>query len=333
MSAVNVLSSLLVAVGIFALVIGVAYRRPVDLKHIERLYGQGLPELTSMQKLQGRLDAARLEVSASEFVRLSLILAVLGGLGFYILAGVPLAALLGTFLGGAAYYLYVSRRAAKALSDYEDQLPSVVARLITGARKGGNFRAAAQHVAQYGPELCRDDWHYIAEQASFGVELDQIFGTIAGKRGSVLLDTIFELLVVQEHRQLSLTEMLPGIQKALTERVTMMKKARTRLGGPIKELSIVATIPFILVIILRLMSPTMTANLNTLIGQAGLVFGWGLTVTAYILAYRSFQNGLNEETSFGGTGLQSQARAPLRAATPPNGQPPAGSPLARPYRP
>jgi len=331
MNAVNVLSSLLVAVGVFALVLGLAYRRPVNLKNIERLYGQGLPELTTMQKLQAQLDAARLQVTASEFVRISIILAVLGGLAFYVLAGVVLAAVLGCVLGGGAYYLYLSRRAAQSLADYEDQLPAVVARLITGAQKGGTFQAAAEHVAQYGPELCREDWASIAEQINFKVDLDQIFSTVTAKRGSVLLGTIFELLLVQEHRQVSLTEMLPGIQKALTDRVTMMKKARTRLGGPIKELTIVACIPFVLVVILRVMSPTMTANLNTLIGQIGLIIGWGITIGAYITAYRSFQNGLNEETSFGATGLAPDGRAPLAPAG--GGQSAAAaSPLTQAYR-
>lgn len=308
----NVLLAVLFGAGVFALVTALGYQPPVALSETEKLYGVGEAQLTPMQHLQRRLDAARFNITAAEFLRVSAGLAVLAGLGAYLLTGALLAGLLGLAFGGAGYWLYLARKEARALEAYEDDLPQVVARLISGARLGNALAAAAEHVSKFGPLNGRDDWAYIAEQLKTKADVDQVFRVIGQKRGSQLLHAIFELLLVQQQRGTGLSDVLPLIQETLEERVRTVRRARTKMTGPIRELWIVCATPFVAVVVLRLLSPEFAALYSTWIGQLLLLVSWGITVAAFLIAHRSFSAALRRETNFYGA-LKAGPRTPLQA--------------------
>jgi tight adherence protein B len=309
---INVLLAALAAASAFALVMVLGYERPVNLSEMERVFGNGTPILTPIQSLQRELDAARFNISAGEFLRVSIVLAILCGLGGYVLTGALLASVLGLVLGGLSYWMYLAQKANKALETYEDELPQVVARLISGAKLGNSLVAASEHVASFGPLNCRDDWQYIAAQLRGGAGVEPVFKTISKRRGSQLLNTIFELLLVQQQRGVGLSEILPLIQESLEERTRTVRKARTKMKGPIRELWLVSAMPIIAVILFRLISPTFFRIYSTSTGQLFLLIGWGMTLGAFIFAHRSFSNDLRRETNFYGA-LPAAPRAALQS--------------------
>ena len=305
---INVLLAVMFGAGVFALVLSLGYRPDVKLKEIEKIYAGGQPQLTPLQKLQQDLDRARFNLTAAEYLLTSAVLAVLGGLGTYLLAGIVLAGVFGACLGAMAYWLYLSSRAGKNMEAYEDELPQVVARLINGAQMGGNLALAAEHVARFGPPLCRDDWQYIAEQLNLRVLPEQVLRVISERRQSTLLDLVLELLLLQQQTKSPLTEVLPMIQEALAERVKTVQKARTKMKEPIRELELVAAAPFVAVLLFRFVSPQFADGFNSLPGQILILGGWSVTLAAFIVAYRSFTAALRRETTFS---------APLKAAARP----------------
>lgn len=306
----NVLLAVLFGAGLFALVTALFYEQPVKLSELERVYGRGEVQMTPIQRLQRELDDARFNIRASEFVRVSLVFSLLSGLALYLLSGAVLGGLLGFAVGGMSYWLYLTSKAAKALETYEDALPQVVARLVTGAKLGNSLALAAEHAAKFGPLNCRDDWAYIATQLKAGVGIEQILRVVSEKRGSQVLSSIFELLIVQQQRGLGLSDIMPLIQESLEERVRVIRKARTKMMGPIRELWIVCAAPFVAVILLRVMSPTFGDIYSTLSGQIILTIGWAVDLIAFAIAYRAFSQALQKETRFIGA-LKAGPRAAL----------------------
>ncbi len=309
---VNVLLAVLFGAGVFALVAALFYERPVKLLEIEKIYGRGEAKLTVMQRVQRQLDDARFSISAGEFLRVSAVLAVLGGLLMYFLSGALLAGLIGLVMGGLSYWTYLSNKAARALEAYEDALPQVVSRLITGAKLGTTLGLAAEHVARFGPLNSRDDWAYIAAQLKSGAGVEQVLRVVSEKRGSQVLNSIFELLLVQQQRGIGMSDILPVIQESLEERVRTIRKARTKMLGPIRELWIVCAAPFVAVVLMRVMSPQFAGIYSTLPGQFLLAVGWGIDLAAFSIAYRSFSEAMRKETRFIG-----QLKAAPRAALSP----------------
>lgn len=312
-SPVNVLLAVLFGAGVFALVAAFFYERPIKLLEVEKIYGRGEAKLTLMQRTQRALDDARFNLSAGEFLRVSLVLSLLGGLAMYILSGALLAGLIGMVMGGLSYWLYLTNKAAKALEAYEDALPQVVSRLITGAKLGTTLGLAAEHVARFGPLNARDDWSYIATQLKSGAGVEQVLRVVSEKRGSQVLNSIFELLLVQQQRGIGMSDILPVIQESLEERVRTIRKARTKMLGPIRELWIVCAAPFVAVALMRFMSPQFAGVYSTLPGQLLLAAGWGIDLTAFAIAYRSFSQAMQKETRFIGQ-LKHSPRSALTQA-------------------
>ena len=153
MLALNVIFAALFGAGLFALVISLTWREKIVLSRAESLSGTGGPEGGPLGRLKQTLEVARLKVTPAEFLLVMGVLAVLGGVAAYALSGAPLATIVGAAAGCALYWVRLTSRAESELEKYENELPQVMARLIAGAQIGGTFVGAAQHVAEFGPEL------------------------------------------------------------------------------------------------------------------------------------------------------------------------------------
>ncbi len=296
----NVLLAALAGAGLFALTVALLSQRPVKLSETEKLFGAGTTERSWAERLQRRLDLAHVNLSVGEFLSMLVTIVLLAGLATYLVSGAWLAGVLGLVLGGLGYWMYLAHKADQALEAYEDELPRVVARLAAGARLGNDLSLAAEHVAKFGPPLCREDWVYIAEQLGAKVPPEQVFTVVGLRRDSRLLNSLLELLLVQQKHNAALSEVLPLIQESLEDRVRNIQRARTKMQGPIRELWIVCAAPFAAVLLLRLTSPEFTAVYRTWAGQGLLLAGWGMAVIAFGLAYRSFSQALRRETDFSG---------------------------------
>jgi Flp pilus assembly protein TadB len=318
----TLLLALLGGAGVLIIWVARVYEPPVKLTETEALFGTGRRELSLVERLQTELDKARIQITAAEFLRLSLILAVLASLAMYILTDAVLPAIVGFALGGASYWLYLSNKASQAEQEYDDQMPQVVARLITGAKLGQGIAGAAEHVAKFGPPNCREDWAYIASQVrgrSNPKDIEQIFRTVSERRNSQLLNAILEMLLIVGSGRGKLTELLPRIQESLEERTRMMRQARTKLGAPIRELWIVCAAPFAGVLVFRFLSPANGAAYSSPLGQIIIFVGWSLDIVVFILGYRSLSDALRKELSFHGA-LKAEPRPELMSVGGPGGE-------------
>lgn len=312
MPAINILFAALFGAGIFGLIMSLNQPRKISLTELERISGHGDVQRGFLGEFQYRLEAAHLNTDLNQFILISLGLGfALGGLAF-LLSNAPLAGLLGFGAGSVLYWAYLNHKATRELEAYEDALPHVMARLRAGAEIGGSLESAAVYTAEFGPVVSREDWRYIAAQLKTGVEPQIVFDEVAAKRGSLLLNTIFELIAIQVTRKVGLSKALAEVEESLRERVKVMKRARTLMRGPIRELSIVCLIPFVVVFLLRLVAPGYASAYSSLAGQVLLLAGWGICLAAFAFGYHSFSQGLQEETNFGGVAAD-RADVKLRA--------------------
>ncbi len=313
----NVLFALLFAIGVFVLVIGTQWTRPVRLSNVEQLYGEGRPREDFLRGLQARLDAARFNLSVEDFLKV--VAALVVGVFFvaFLLIGAVLPALLAAAMSVFGYWTYLSGKVSKAIEDYEEQLPQVVSRLVVGARMGSSFRGAAEHAAQFGPPLCRDDWAYICRQLDAGADLEMVLRVVSGKRQSQLLNSIFELILVQHQRGTPITDIMPLIQESLTQRARTIRLARTKLRGPLRELYIVCAAPVAAVVMARFLSPQYAALYAEPIGQLIVTGAWAIDAALFLWLQRAFSQDLRRETNFYGD-LKPQPRTPLEETRPAN---------------
>lgn len=271
-----------------------------------------------MRGLQARLDAARFNLSVEDFLKVVAVLVVGVFFAAYLLIGSMLPALLAAAMSVFGYWTYLSGKASKAIEDYEEQLPQVVSRLVVGARMGSSFRGAAEHAAQFGPPLCRDDWAYICRQLDAGADLEMVLRVVSARRQSQLLNSIFELILVQHQRGTPITDVMPLIQESLTQRTRTIRLARTKLRGPLRELYIVCAAPVAAVVLARFLSPQYAALYAQPVGQLIVTGAWAVDAALFLWLQRAFSQDLRRETNFYGD-LKPQPRTPLEETRPVSG--------------
>ncbi len=305
----------LFAAGIGAVVIGLIARRPERLSQVELVRGAGAPRLSPTARLQRLLDQAGFPVRVREFVTLSAIGGVVGGLAFAWVMGSLVAGAFGLAAGSAAYGLLLSQRASQARARYEEDLPQTVSRLLQAAqmRGGGGLASLAEHVAAFGPLSHREDWTYIADQMKAGAPADQVLRVVAARRDSYVVNNLFEILLLREEKNLPLTEILPPMEKSLEERVSMLRKARTRLSEPMNKILLVAVVPFLLSAVLRSSASIFASAFSTLWGELISVACWSITVGACLYTWRTITATLDKESRVR-FNLTVEKRAPLEPA-------------------
>lgn len=316
----TLLLALLGGAGVLVSWVAQVYEAPVRLSETQKLFGDGEGQLTLAERLQQRLDQARFHLSVGEFLRVSFALAVLAGLGVYLLTGAGLPAAVGALIGGGSYWFYLEEKARRADQDYDDQMPQVVARLITGAQLGEGIPGAAEHVAKFGPLNAREDWEYIASQTRMRnrpEDLEQIFRSVSERRASALLNAVCEMLLIAASGRGRLSEQLPRIQESLEQRTRLMREARQEMNGPIRNLFIVCLAPFLGVLLMRYLAPVNGEAYSAPLGQVIVFGGWTLTAGIFLAGYQSLNQALQRELNFQG-GLRPEARPLLMS---PAGQP------------
>lgn len=303
--------ALMFAAGVFVLLIGTQWTSPVKLSHVENLYGEGRSRPSGpFAGLQARLDAARFNISAGDFLKMVAVLTVLVFVAAYLVIGALLPAVLCAAMAGFGYWMYLGNKATKAIEDYEEQLPLLVSRLVVGARMGNSLRGAAEHAASSGPPLCRDDWTYICRQMDAGADLEMIFRVVSARRQSQLLNSIFELLLVQHQRGTPISDVMPLIQESLTQRARTVRLARTKLNGPLRELYVICASPFAAVAVMRFSDPQFATMYAQPLGQLIVTLVFLIDIALFFWLRRMFSNDLRRETNFYGD-LKAQPRTAL----------------------
>lgn len=291
--AVNLILAFVGAAGVFAAVLSLGLRPRVQL--------QGFTEQQpgAIERLQQYLTEADLGVKPGEFLRVSALLGAGAGIVVYLLTKAPMVALLGCAVGGLAYYTYLVDRRDRRRQEYQDALVDVIGLLVEGFKAGNTLPAAFATVAQYGPEIVRQDWADVCARLQTGDPMKEVLDDLCRRRRDPILDVVAQTLVVVTKEGGKLSAALAGLRDSVCERVRIRQRVRAEQNQPMWELRLVAALPFLVVPILRGMSEEYLAFWQTPLGQVFLMASWGLTITGYLIAQRYITRSTRVEESFG----------------------------------
>lgn len=294
--AINLILAFVGAAGVFAAVLSLMLRPHARLDDIGGLVE---PKPGSIERLNQYLTQADLQVSAAEFIRISLLLG--GGVAIlaYLLTSAVTAALLGFVVGGFAYYTYLVDRRDRRRQDYQDALVDVIGLLVEGFKAGNTLQAAFESVAQYGPEIVRQDWADVSARIQANISIKDSLAELCRRRRDPILETIVQTLVVVRDEGGRLSVALTGLQDAVKERVRIRRRVQSEQSQPMWELRLVSAMPFLVVPILRATADEYVTFWKTPLGEMLLFVAWGLTITGFLIAQRYITSTTRVEESFG----------------------------------
>jgi len=246
--ATNLILAFAGAAGVFAAVLALGMRPRARLEDIGGLIE---PRPGPIERLQHKLTEAGLEVTAGEFIRVSLLLGGGVALAAYLITTAWAPALLGFAVGGLVYTTYLADRRDRRRQDYQDGLVDVIGLLVEGFRAGNTLQAAFESVARYGPEIAREDWAQVNARIRTGIPVEDALMELSRRRRDPILDTVAQTLVVVSKQGGRLSVALIGLQDTVRERVRIRRRVQAEQSQPMWELRLVAALPFLAIPVLR----------------------------------------------------------------------------------
>jgi Flp pilus assembly protein TadB len=286
----TILLALLAGAGIFLAFHGLTAPRTV------RLERPG-PDKGPMARLQARLDAAELPVTAREFVTLYAVLAaVVAGVGLFL--GAPALALAGLVVVPALLWQRFEARRDDFRQKYDGTLAETVQLLREGFSATGALRDALGHVVRNGPDPAAADFREVWRGQATGLDLEEAFAPIVERRRNPFLRMVAEALALKASEGGDVGEVLLGLERMIRGQVILRREIAAKQSQARMESTVVSLAPlgfFLAMKLLPWMRTYESGFYRTGLGQIALAVVVVFSMMAFFLARRLAVRGLTME--------------------------------------
>jgi tight adherence protein B len=277
----NVLLAFIGATGILVLVLSI-----LAIPHYQ--ISKDAEDPSFLGRLQRQLDQADLQITALEFLKTSLFLALVFGVVAFVLTAAPAAALLGVLLGFFGYWTTLEDRREKRRRDYQEALLEVINILQEGFASMRSLEMALATVAEHAPDIVRKDFSEISTQMSLKANMEEVLLRVAKRRRDLIFDRLVEALIANRRTG---GQQLGPVLNALRESVQALAAGRRRVETAQMrirwEARIVCLAPFVFIVILRQTAPELQGPFYaSLYGQIAIVLVGCMSALAYYVMNR-----------------------------------------------
>jgi len=224
---------------------------------------RAISNLDVAPKIATALARANLRLTVPEFVLLHIgcvsgcfLLGMLISRQF--LPGLVLA-VVGFFLPG----LYLKLRQRNRLRAFQDQVPDVLSLLVSSLRSGYGLLHAMEVVAEELAPPASEEFGRVVQEVGLGLTLQEALGNLLRRIESDDLELIVMAINIQHEVGGNLSTTLETISETIRERVRILGEIRTLTTTQTLTGYILAFLPFILAVVLFIISPEHMMRLFT----------------------------------------------------------------------
>ena len=227
--------------------------------------------------LEAKLEQAGLPMKAGEFVALTAVCAVAGGvLGAFLLGNI-FVVLLVAVAGSLIPYAWLLRARSQRQKRMAEQLADVLSILASSLRAGHSFLQALDQVANEIKDPSAAEFHRVVSEIRLGRSVDDAMLEMADRIGSE--DMRWAVMAVNIQRQVggNLAEVLDIVSNTVRERAYIHRQVRVLSAEGRISIGILAVLPFGIFFYLMLVNPEYVGILFTHpIGRILLLAGLSL---------------------------------------------------------
>lgn len=235
--------------------------RVVDGQQRRKQLADSLKELEAKQKtqklgLETRIAQAGLTWDKKRFVLVSVVLAVVFGLLFFVISGMPLAGLCGVVVGGlgAPRWLlgYLKARRIKA---FMEEFPNAMDVIVRGIKSGLPLNDCMRIIASEAREPVKSEFRQLVESQALGLSVGDACGKLF-ERVPVAEANFFAIVIqIQQKAGGNLSEALGNLSRVIRERRKMKGKVSAMSMEARASAAIIASLPFVVTGFLWVSSP------------------------------------------------------------------------------
>ncbi len=273
---ISIVATLSIVGGVFALFFGIYLLVGPDVEVEERLgvapvqrersftspdralgehLGRYLAPAGLADRIGRELIQAGLQMTAAEFLGLSLGIALAAGVLGFLLAGNPVS---GLVLGLAAAYLprmWLRRQIAKRRAAFQDQLPDVLNLIVGSLRAGYGLLQAMNLVAQEMPSPSKEEYSRVVHEVSLGYSLPEALHRLVERMQSNDLYMVVTAMAIQSEVGGNLGNILESIAETIRDRVKLQGEIRAMTSMQRMTGYMLAAMPFFVAVILLVLNP------------------------------------------------------------------------------
>lgn len=282
--------ALIAGAGVFLAFSGMVIPRSVRLARP----GQ---EKSILGRLQARLDAAEMPVSAREFVSVYVGLIVVSILLALVLAA-PIFVLVGAILGPVLLWQRYESQRDKFRQEYDESLAETVQLLREGFSATGVLRDALDHVVRNGPDPAAADFREVWNGMATGKSLEESFDPVVERRNNAYLRLVAEALALKSVEGGSARDVLLGLETMIRDQVMLKREVLARQSQARMESTLVSLAPwafFLAIKLLPWMREYESGFFSTLLGQLTLVGAAIFSMLSFFMSRRISTRGMSLE--------------------------------------
>jgi tight adherence protein B len=229
-----------------------------------------------------RLEAAGLNMRVAEYVLVSLGSAF--GFPLLVLAASRnfILALLAVPIGTIGPFVFLSIKASRRQTKFEEQLPATLQLLAGALRAGHSLLQAADTVVREADEPIAGEFQRVLTEARLGRPLEEAFDGMAKRMRSV--DFEWTVMAINLQRQVggNLAEVLGTVSGTIRERYTLKRQIRALSAEGRLSSLILTMLPLVMFVALLAFNPVFLAPLYTtrtgllLLGGAAILMCIGI---------------------------------------------------------
>jgi Flp pilus assembly protein TadB len=278
--------SLLSGLGVFLTFYAITIPPKIKLVRLEK---KGF-----MERLEERLQAAEMPISAKEFILVS------GGIALitFILAFIlwaPAIAFAGLILAPILVYERYRSQRDRFRMEYDSSLAECVQLLREGFAATGSMKDAFEHVSRNGPDPAAADFRDAWASYLTGKDLEEAFAPILDRRRNPFLRMVAEVLTLKVKEGGNIGEVLSGLEVMLREQVGILREIRAKQAQARLESTIVSLAPIAFFLAMKLLPWLREYEggfYRTLTGQFVLVGAILFSTLSYFLSQKIATRGL-----------------------------------------
>ncbi len=253
---------------------------------------QMLGNLRQFKRVQLTLERADLPLRAGELLALCAACGLVFGFVFAV-AGSPTLVILGAMLIlGSLPIAYVSFKAVRRISRFENQLPDLLITMAASLKAGHSFRQGIQSVVDEGAEPAAKEFRRVMTETQLGKPMDAALADLGSRIGSKNLTFVISAVTIQRQIGGSLAGLFDMVADTVRQRQQFARKVKGLTAMGRMSAYVLVALPFFIAVVVTLLNPVYmsplyhTATGQKLVGGGLAMILFGSAILKKIVSFR-----------------------------------------------
>ncbi len=220
--------------------------------------------LPILAPLSAKAAQANIAFSPAALVMVMVFLGVFSFVMLTFFTGASMAIRLGVsvVMGYGAVFIWLSNKAKKRISLFEEQLPDAVELIVRSLRVGHPFSSSINIVAQEMPDPLGSEFGMIADESTYGMDVTESLSKMAERVNVQDLMFLTVAVNIQSTSGGNLAEILDGLGKVIRSRFKLFRRVRAITAEARWSGWFLSVFPLLAIVLINVMQPDYYAEVK-----------------------------------------------------------------------